>query len=88
MQLSSPSFQNESPIPAEFAFGRIDPIQHFAFSRNRNSSVSSGFFVISDVALDFNPLKTEGSVGAIRTSKWTITTCLRIAMTAVVGEPL
>jgi Raf kinase inhibitor-like YbhB/YbcL family protein len=36
MQLSSQSFQNGSPIPAEFAFGRIDPIHHFAFSQNRN----------------------------------------------------
>ena len=31
--LSSQSFQNGSPIPAEFAFGRIDPIHHCAFSR-------------------------------------------------------
>jgi phosphatidylethanolamine-binding protein (PEBP) family uncharacterized protein len=36
MQLSSQSFQNGSPIPAEFAFGRIDRIHHFAFSQNRN----------------------------------------------------
>jgi phosphatidylethanolamine-binding protein (PEBP) family uncharacterized protein len=36
MQLSSQSFQNGGPIPAEFAFGRIDPIHHFAFSQNRN----------------------------------------------------
>jgi phosphatidylethanolamine-binding protein (PEBP) family uncharacterized protein len=36
MQLSSQSFQNGSPIPTEFAFGRIDPIHHFAFSQNRN----------------------------------------------------
>jgi phosphatidylethanolamine-binding protein (PEBP) family uncharacterized protein len=36
MQLSRQSFQNGSPIPAEFAFGRIDPIDHFAFSQNRN----------------------------------------------------
>jgi phosphatidylethanolamine-binding protein (PEBP) family uncharacterized protein len=36
MQLSGQSFQNGSPIPAEFAFGRIDPIHHFAFSQNRN----------------------------------------------------
>jgi hypothetical protein len=29
MQLSSQSFRNGIPIPAEFAFGRIDPIHHF-----------------------------------------------------------
>ncbi|HEY6767992.1 MAG TPA: YbhB/YbcL family Raf kinase inhibitor-like protein [Candidatus Sulfotelmatobacter sp.] len=36
MQLNSQSFQNGSPIPAEFAFGRIDPIHLFALSQNRN----------------------------------------------------
>ena len=36
MQLYSQSFQNGSPIPAEFAFGRIDPIHRFALSQNRN----------------------------------------------------
>jgi Raf kinase inhibitor-like YbhB/YbcL family protein len=36
MQLRSQSFQNGSSIPAEFAFGRMDPIHHFAFSQNRN----------------------------------------------------
>jgi phosphatidylethanolamine-binding protein (PEBP) family uncharacterized protein len=30
------AFKNGSPIPTEFAFGRIDPIHHFAFSQNRD----------------------------------------------------
>jgi phosphatidylethanolamine-binding protein (PEBP) family uncharacterized protein len=36
LQLNSQSFQNGSPIPAEFAFGRVDPIHRFALSQNRN----------------------------------------------------
>ncbi len=36
MQLTSQSFADGAPIPAEFAFGRIDPVHHFALSQNRN----------------------------------------------------
>ena len=36
MQLISRSFQDGAAIPSEFAFGRIDPVHHFALSLNRN----------------------------------------------------
>jgi hypothetical protein len=36
MQLISRSFRNGAAIPSEFAFGKIDPVHHFALSQNRN----------------------------------------------------
>lgn len=36
MQLSSSSFRDGAAIPSEFAFGKIDPVHHFALSQNRN----------------------------------------------------
>jgi Raf kinase inhibitor-like YbhB/YbcL family protein len=36
MQLTSSSFFDGAPIPAEFAFARIDPANHVALSDNRN----------------------------------------------------
>jgi Raf kinase inhibitor-like YbhB/YbcL family protein len=36
MQLSSSSFRDGAAIPSEFAFGKIDPVHHFALSKNRN----------------------------------------------------
>jgi Raf kinase inhibitor-like YbhB/YbcL family protein len=36
MKLWSDSFKDGSPIPAEFAFGAIDPVQHVSLSANKN----------------------------------------------------
>jgi len=36
MKLVSYSFQDGAEIPNEFAFGKIDPVHHFALSQNRN----------------------------------------------------
>ena len=40
MQLNCLSFGDQQPIPEEFAFGKIDPVNHFAFSENRNPGFS------------------------------------------------
>ena len=39
MRLHIPSFANGAPIPAEFAFGVVDPEAHVALSSNRNPQV-------------------------------------------------
>jgi hypothetical protein len=44
MKLSTPAFHDMAPIPAEYAFGRIDPKSHVALSDNRNPA-----FAWSDV---------------------------------------
>jgi Raf kinase inhibitor-like YbhB/YbcL family protein len=36
MQLTSKSFRDGAPIPGEFAFAVIDPVNHIALSTNRN----------------------------------------------------
>jgi Raf kinase inhibitor-like YbhB/YbcL family protein len=36
MQLTSKSFRDGAPIPGEFAFAVIDPVNHIALSANRN----------------------------------------------------
>ena len=36
MQLTSKSFRDGAPIPGEFAFAVIDPVNHIALSKNRN----------------------------------------------------
>lgn len=36
MEITSDSFAHQMPIPEEFAFGKKDPVNHFAFSQNRN----------------------------------------------------
>jgi Raf kinase inhibitor-like YbhB/YbcL family protein len=36
MQLTSTAFQNNQPIPAEYAFGIPDPANHVALSSNKN----------------------------------------------------
>lgn len=36
MKLYSTSFADQTPIPVEFAFGKIDPVQHVALSDNKN----------------------------------------------------
>jgi phosphatidylethanolamine-binding protein (PEBP) family uncharacterized protein len=36
MQLTSKSFSDGAPIPGEFAFAVIDPVNHIALSTNRN----------------------------------------------------
>ena len=40
MQLTSESFSDGQPIPAEFAFGRPDPDNHVALSDNRNPQLA------------------------------------------------
>ena len=40
MQLTSESFSNGSPIPSEFAFAVIDPVNHIAVSTNRNPQLA------------------------------------------------
>ncbi len=40
MKLTSESFADGQPIPAEFAFCRIDPKSHVALSSNRNPQLS------------------------------------------------
>ncbi len=40
MKLSTTAFADMGVIPAEFAFGRIDPAQHVALSANRNPDFS------------------------------------------------
>jgi Raf kinase inhibitor-like YbhB/YbcL family protein len=40
VKLTSRSFEHDRPIPPEFAFGKIDPVNHFAFSQNRNPELS------------------------------------------------
>jgi Raf kinase inhibitor-like YbhB/YbcL family protein len=39
MRLHIPSFADGAPIPAEFAFGTVDPVEHAALSLNRNPRV-------------------------------------------------
>src|SRR5690349_14079089 len=36
MRLVSTAFRDMQPIPAEFAFGAIDPVSHIKLSSNRN----------------------------------------------------
>jgi Raf kinase inhibitor-like YbhB/YbcL family protein len=36
MKLQSLSFQDQGPIPAEFAFGKLHPTQHMELSQNRS----------------------------------------------------
>jgi Raf kinase inhibitor-like YbhB/YbcL family protein len=40
MQLTSESFSSGSPIPGEFAFAVIDPVNHIAVSTNRNPQLA------------------------------------------------
>ena len=40
MKITSPSFQNNGRIPAEFAFGAPDPKTHVTLSKNRNPELS------------------------------------------------
>ena len=40
MQLTSKSFSDGAPIPGEFAFAVIDPVNHIALSKNRNPQLS------------------------------------------------
>ena len=40
MDITSPGFPHEGPIPPEFAFARQDPETHFAFSENRNPQLN------------------------------------------------
>jgi len=39
MRLHIPSFADGTPIPAEFAFGVLDPVAHVALSSNRNPQI-------------------------------------------------
>lgn len=36
MRLTSSAFDDNQPIPAEYAFGAIDPVQHVVLSANKN----------------------------------------------------
>ena len=36
MELVTTAFATGAPIPAEFAFGTVDPVRHVALSGNRN----------------------------------------------------
>ena len=40
MQLTSKSFSDGAPIPGEFAFAVIDPVNHIALSKNRNPQLA------------------------------------------------
>jgi Raf kinase inhibitor-like YbhB/YbcL family protein len=40
MQLTSKSFSHGAPIPGEFAFAVIDPVNHIALSKNRNPQLA------------------------------------------------
>jgi len=40
MQITSTSFLPDGPIPAEFAFARPHPTEHFTFSENRNPQLA------------------------------------------------
>jgi Raf kinase inhibitor-like YbhB/YbcL family protein len=40
MQLTSKSFRDGAPIPGEFAFAVIDPVNHIALSTNRNPDLA------------------------------------------------
>jgi Raf kinase inhibitor-like YbhB/YbcL family protein len=40
MQLTSKSFNDGAPIPGEFAFAVIDPVNHIALSKNRNPQLA------------------------------------------------
>jgi len=42
MKLWSDSFKDGDPIPAEFAFGEIDPAQHVSLSANKNPHLAWG----------------------------------------------
>jgi Raf kinase inhibitor-like YbhB/YbcL family protein len=42
MQLTSKSFSDGAPIPGEFAFAVIDPVNHIALSTNRNPHLAWG----------------------------------------------
>jgi len=42
MQLTSTAFQNNQPVPAEYAFGAPDPEQHVTLSANKNPPLAWG----------------------------------------------
>jgi phosphatidylethanolamine-binding protein (PEBP) family uncharacterized protein len=42
MYLTSPALRDQQPIPAEYAFGVVDPKNHVALSTNRNPPLEWG----------------------------------------------